>query len=300
MGGGASKGKKAAEPPKRRGGRRDSVSAASDAIAYEKVVVTKSAEAYTRIENAVADNFLFSALDAAQKQEIYDAMFEKAVTAGEVVINQGADGDFFYIVDAGEFAVTTTATGADKPVFRYSAGGSFGELALMYNAPRAATVTATADGVLWGLNRDTFHHVIVATNKLKARLEETVLQQVALFAELSEAQRAAIADAVTRVEFGAGATIVKEGASGAASEAKFYIVETGEVVVSKKGHGELGTLGPAQCFGEHAIIHGGARTATVKAKGPASCAAMTSADFERLLAAPCRRLMDEQIARYTM
>ena len=93
---------------------------------------------------------------------------------------------------------------------------------------------------------------------------------------------------------------MKEGADGAFSEKKFYIVETGAVVVSRKADGELRTLGPAECFGEYAIMHRGARTATVKARGPTSCAVMTSADFERLLAAPCRRLMEEQQAGYTL
>ena len=131
-------------------------------------------------------------------------------------------------------------------------------------------------------------------------MEETVLVKVPLFANLTEGERAAVADVMTRLEFADGATIVKQGASGAWSEAKFYIVETGAAVVSRKEEGELRTLGPAECFGEVAIMQRCPRTATVKAKGPTSCAAMTSADFERLLAAPCKALMEEQQKGYAM
>ena len=89
MGGGLSK--KKPEPKRARRGRRQSVSAAVDFVAYQRVKVEKSEEAYARIANAVKDNFLFSALETAQKQEVYDAMFEKSVASGEALINEGAD-----------------------------------------------------------------------------------------------------------------------------------------------------------------------------------------------------------------
>jgi cAMP-dependent protein kinase regulator len=72
-------------------------------------------------------------------------MFEKKVTADEVIISQGDEGDNFYVVDEGQFDVYVN----DKKVVEIGPGGSFGELALMYNTPRAATVQATSDGVLW-------------------------------------------------------------------------------------------------------------------------------------------------------
>ena len=52
----------------------------------------------------------------------------------------GEKGDNFYVVSSGEFAAYLKAVGDDKPVKTYGVGGSFGELALMYNCPRAATV----------------------------------------------------------------------------------------------------------------------------------------------------------------
>jgi cAMP-dependent protein kinase regulator len=73
-------------------------------------------------------------------------MFEKRVTAGEVIIKQGDEGDNFYVVDEGVFEILIN----DKKVVEVTTGGSFGELALMYNTPRAATVKAGPNGgLLW-------------------------------------------------------------------------------------------------------------------------------------------------------
>ena len=72
-------------------------------------------------------------------------MFEKKVVAGETIIQQGDEGDNFYVVDDGTFEVYING----NKVVEITAGGSFGELALMYNTPRAATVKAGTDGTLW-------------------------------------------------------------------------------------------------------------------------------------------------------
>jgi cAMP-dependent protein kinase regulator len=50
---------------------------------------------------------------------------------------------------------------------KYQPGESFGELALLYNCPRAATIRADGDAVLWGLDRNTFNHIVkgAATKK---------------------------------------------------------------------------------------------------------------------------------------
>jgi len=128
----------------------------------------KSDEQRQRLVKAVEKMFLFRTLDQEQTTEVLDAMFEKKVLPGEHVIDQGDDGDNFYVIDIGTFDVYVSVDGAEpKLVFNYDNQGSFGELALMYNTPRAATVIATSQAVLWALDRQTFKRIICGSASRK-------------------------------------------------------------------------------------------------------------------------------------
>jgi hypothetical protein len=105
--------------------------------------VKKDDESRERIENAVAGNILFSHLDDSDRDTLVDAMAPKTFTPGSTIIKQGDDGDFFYIIDSGDCDVYVAK--GNKPAAHVSTigrGGCFGELALMYNCPRAATIKA--------------------------------------------------------------------------------------------------------------------------------------------------------------
>ena len=87
-------------------------------------------------------------------------MDEKLVQAGENVIQEGDPGDVLYIVESGELSCTKIIDGQSKFLKKYNPGDVFGELALLYNAPRAATITADSSSTLWVLDRHTFNHIV--------------------------------------------------------------------------------------------------------------------------------------------
>jgi CRP-like cAMP-binding protein len=68
------------------------------------------------------------------------------------VIRQGDVGDRFYIVEAGAFSVDVDG----RPISTAAEGGFFGEIALLQDVPRTASVRATGDGAVWALGRDEF------------------------------------------------------------------------------------------------------------------------------------------------
>lgn len=74
------------------------------------------------------------------------------VSSGTEVIRQGDIGDRFYAVDAGSFEIVrdggTIATAVE--------GDYFGEIALLHDVPRTATVRATSDGAVWALDQEEF------------------------------------------------------------------------------------------------------------------------------------------------
>jgi cAMP-dependent protein kinase regulator len=216
-------------------GRRTSVSAESmaptvEGAEYVKVIVPKSEEQRRRIEIAIRANFLFKSIDEEQFTDVVNAMSEKRVSAGEVIITQGGIGDFFYVVETGALDVFVSRNGAEPvKVTDYGPNGSFGELALMYNAPRAATVVATQDSVLWALDRVTFRRILMENTSRKRRMYEGFLEELPLLTSLEAYERHKIADALETVTFNDGAVVIKQGDVGD----NFYIVESGEADVSQ-------------------------------------------------------------------
>ena len=81
---------------------------------------------------------------------------------GDDVIKQGDDGEVLYVVDSGELDCYKVFTeGAEETFLKtYVPGDAFGELALLYNAPRAATIRAKQDAVLFSLDRETFNNIV--------------------------------------------------------------------------------------------------------------------------------------------
>jgi CRP-like cAMP-binding protein len=234
-------------------GRRTSVSAESMVPShqnYVKTVIPKTDEQRRRIEVSISNNFLFKNLDEDQHEDVVNAMTEKRFKCKDNVIEQGAVGDFFYVVETGTLDVFVTKGGnpAEK-VFEYGPGGSFGELALMYNGPRAATVTATSDVVLWALDRITFRRILMENTSRKRRMYEAFLETVPLLVSLEPYERHKIADALESVYFEDGKAVVKQGDQGD----NFFIIESGEATVTKcNDEGvefPMPGLGPGQYFG---------------------------------------------------
>jgi cAMP-dependent protein kinase regulator len=83
---------------------------------------------------------MFMSLDSKDLQVVIDAMDEKKFAAKEYIIKEGDNGDVLYIVESGEAVCTKVIDGKETVLKNYKAGEVFGELALLYNAPRAATI----------------------------------------------------------------------------------------------------------------------------------------------------------------
>jgi len=96
------------------------------------------------ILQAVRGNLLFEGLSFEHKNLIIDQMYRMEVRNGTTVIKQGDRGDNLYVVESGAFDVFVSVSGRTRRVSQRGPGTVFGELALMYNSPRAATVTVSA------------------------------------------------------------------------------------------------------------------------------------------------------------
>ncbi|EPB84798.1 hypothetical protein HMPREF1544_08441 [Mucor circinelloides 1006PhL] len=272
-------------------GRRTSVSAESMAPSqgFVKKVVSKTPAQIEGIKQSVGSNFLFKNLDEEHHQDVVDAMEEKHVAEGTAIIEQGGVGDFFYVVESGTFNCFITSqdkdseTSTQKLVTTYEAGGSFGELALMYNAPRAATIIATSNAVLWALDRVTFRTILMENTSRKRKMYESFLEEVPLLKSLEPYERHKIADALESVYFNDGEHVILQGDVGD----QFYIIESGLAVFYKVDENgdqqEVNQFERGAYFGELALLNDSPRAATVVAKGRLKCATLGKKAFTRLL-----------------
>lgn len=265
----------------------------------EKVVHPKTDEQRRRLVAAVQKIFLFKALDPEQLNEVLDAMFEKEVGPGEKIIEQGDDGDNFYVIDSGQYDCFQTQQGGGDPklVFQYNGEGFFGELALMYNTPRAATVISTSPGTIWGLDRKTFKRILCESTSKKRTTYKAFLESVPMLSSLEPYEILNLADALERKYYSNGDCIIKEG-DGADN---FYIVESGNVEITRQDAAGktvfLNTCTSGQYFGELALLTHKPRAASVHAKGDVVCAVLEVGAFERLLG-PCLEVMKRNFQNY--
>ncbi|KAH8944172.1 hypothetical protein BDL97_13G094900 [Sphagnum fallax] len=157
---------------------------------YVPRVVLKPDAAKKRIEAALEKNALFKGPDKEQINTVIDAVEEEKHKAGDVIIKQGESGLYFYLLEAGACEVWLSMHNARNPqmVKIYGPGDSFGELALLYDAPRAATIKASTDCILWTMDRSTFRTILMASTKKKRNLYEDYLQNVPLLKGTAEAR----------------------------------------------------------------------------------------------------------------
>ncbi|RYP14163.1 hypothetical protein DL765_006571 [Monosporascus sp. GIB2] len=250
----------------------------------------KTPEQIERLKKAIEGNFLFSHLDDEQGAQILGALQEKPIPAkGIKVIIQGDAGDYFYVIEKGSFDIYVHDSGALQPgpdgmgnkVSSIQAGGSFGELALMYNAPRAATVvSAEPNCTLWALDRVTFRRILMESTFARRRLYESFLEEVPLLSSLTPYERSKIADALETQKFPPGHTIIREGDIGEA----FFLLESGEAVAYKEGEPEpVKHYKKGDFFGELALLNDAPRAASVVSTTEVKVATMGKRAFARLL-----------------
>jgi MFS family permease len=99
---------------------------------------------------------IFAPLPPAALEQLAAAMVLVQVVAGEDVVRQGDDGDRFYVIDDGEVEVLVDG----RHIGCQHAGDHFGEVALVRDVPRTATVRATSNTRLYSLERDQFVGVL--------------------------------------------------------------------------------------------------------------------------------------------
>ncbi len=203
-------------------------------------------------------------------------------SAGEVIINQGESGRDFYVILEGNFLVEGSDESQKVIVSeKLIAGDSFGEMALIQNRPRAATVKSTSRGLLIKIPQEGFDSLF--PNKSGARENLTMivravklLQETEALSYLTPAQTLGIARAMQPRVAKAGDVLIREGDSKADCA---ILIESGSVNVTLRGRTLAENLTRGNLLGTTALMNDSARTATVVCASDTIYLEISRADF---------------------
>jgi CRP/FNR family transcriptional regulator, cyclic AMP receptor protein len=117
---------------------------------------------------------LFADLNEVELQQIALLFKERHFSAGETVVKEGSDGAAFFLVDSGEANVSVG--GAERAGLK--AGDHFGEIALIDEGTRSATITATTDLVCFGLTLWEFQPLVVENGAIGWKLLQSLAKKL--------------------------------------------------------------------------------------------------------------------------
>lgn len=232
-----------------------------DANAKLPDAVPKSSKERDFLQSVLKDIFLFSALSAKEMKLLIDVMQKEVAKAGSIVIKQGDVGDFFYVIEQGTIDIIIDGT---KHVGSFASGRSFGELALLYDAPRSATCKARDECVLWKVDQASFRYLLAKNAQSEDQKNIEILSCIPLFSNLPKPMIIKFSNAMSKKKFKTGDRIVKKGDIGET----FYLIEEGKVKVHDIGNlaeDISHIIGPSECFGERALLTGEPRSANCTA-----------------------------------
>ena len=268
---------------------------------FKAKIVEKDNATKEQIRELLSRSILFMNLEEKDMNIIVNAMEIKHVKAGEQVIKQGDDGFELYVVGNGQLRCSKRFPETPETetfLKNYSTGEYFGELALLYNAPRAANIFAISEATLYTLDRECFNYIVKdAAIKHREKFEK-FLSEVELLSSLSSYERSKICDCLQVAIFEPTQRIIREGEKGNT----FFLIIEGEAQALKvnpvNGQEEaVFDYKEKMYFGELSLLKDTPRAASIVAKTKVKVASIDRNSFKRLLG-PLEDILKRNAEKY--
>ncbi|XP_067621281.1 cGMP-dependent protein kinase 1 [Eurosta solidaginis] len=217
------------------------------------------------IRKAIERNdFLNNYMDKERKEMVIDAMEPTFYKKDSFIIHQNDEGSEIYVSETGYFEVIK----GGKVVGGFGPTTVFGELAILYNANRLASVRATTNARVWKITRETFRQIMVLSESKERDENLTFLRAAPFLNDLSDEVLNKVVDLLQRKYYEPNACIVREGEVGN----DFFIIRGGTVTIKKKNEHNVERVVDRRkrgdYFGEQALLNADRRQASVYADAP--------------------------------
>ena len=227
------------------------------------------------INDCLMSHFFMQYLNEQARNAIIEEMSLIQVDKNNYIFKQGAIGNYFYILKSG----TAHLIIDNKLIKILRIGESFGELALLHDAPRSGSIKAISDCLLYILERKNFRKIVEHITKINYEENLKFLESVSILSHLEQYQKTILSNNLVKEEFEEGRRIVTKGEFSSC----LYIIKSGLVDCIDDNGVIIRTLKEGDNFGERSILSDTKRTLDVVAKTDCVCYSISIATLKSML-----------------
>ena len=227
------------------------------------------------IENCLITHFFMKILNKQARDAIIQEMSLVKVKENTYIFEQGNIGNYFYILKKGKVHLIIN----NKVVRELKIGESFGELALLHDAPRSASILAVTDCLLWTLERKSFRKIIDHITKINYEENVRFIDSIPILSHIEQYQKTILSSSLLKEEFEPKTLIVKKGELATC----IYIIKSGEVECVDDDGNVVRILKSGDNFGERSILVDTKRTMDVITKTKCICYSISISTLKSML-----------------
>ncbi|XP_039479292.1 cGMP-dependent protein kinase 1 isoform X2 [Drosophila santomea] len=217
------------------------------------------------IRTAIERNdFLNNLMDKERKEMVINAMAPASYRKHSLIIREHEEGSEIYVSAEGQYDVIR----GGQLVASFGPATVFGELAILYNAPRQASIEAATDARVWKIARETFRAIMQISGSREREENLQFLRSAPFLQEFDQSLLLKVVDLLQRKFYETDSCIVREGELGN----EFYIIRCGTVTIKKRDDQQqeqiVANRKRGDYFGEQALLNADVRQASVYADAP--------------------------------
>lgn len=228
-----------------------------------KKAITADRRAF--LASVMKKHFIFSTLQEADFDALFSHLGLIQIQKDEVVFSQGEAGDSCYFIQSGSYMVSIDGKGLKT----LGPNDTFGELALLYQMVRSATITCSEAGELWQMDHASFRSCMEKLSSTQARRAEAFFRSNANFCSLPKSDQKLLAGLCSSQQFNEGEEILREGEVGQ----WIFIVTSGKVVPTDSRLAEIFERTGA-IIGSVGVVYGKRQQTGARAKGAVTVLAL--------------------------